>query len=119
MDPAEPLRALRACWSVETGGHWLPDNPARGQCNVTALVVQGLLGGETLRTDTPGGWHFYNRIDGARRDFTESRFAEPPAYRDVLSSREEALSGTTLEQYGRLSERVRRQLRAGGPRRGA
>ena len=57
MDIRNPLglfHVLRASWSTETGGKWLSENPARGQCSVTALVVQDVLGGEILKTDVGG-----------------------------------------------------------------
>lgn len=114
MEAKAILDALRASWSVETGRHWLPESPARGQCNVTALVVHDLLGGEILKTNTPGGWHFYNRIGGVRRDFTSSQFADPPAYDDVPSDRGEAMSGTTPERHRLLAARVASRLARGG-----
>lgn len=97
---------LRASWSPETSSQWLPDNPARGQCNVTCLVVQDLYGGDILKTELPNGWHFYNRIAGERHDFTASQFDAPPAYADVASTRQEALDGTAEECYLALKERV-------------
>jgi hypothetical protein len=43
--PVELYDVLRTCWSTATGGKWSPSNPAQGQCSVTALVVQDVLGG--------------------------------------------------------------------------
>jgi hypothetical protein len=37
---------LLASWSLKTSGQWLADNPARGQCNVTALLINEVFGGE-------------------------------------------------------------------------
>jgi hypothetical protein len=70
-------RRLREAWSLETGGKRRPDNPAAGQCSVTALAVQDECGGEILKTDIGGAWHFYNRIDGRRIDFTHESVREP------------------------------------------
>lgn len=117
VQPEALLAALRASWSVHTGRHWLPDNPARGRCNVAALVAHDLLGGEILKTNTPCGWHFYNRVGGVRRDFTDSQFTAPLAYDDVPSGREEALSGTAPASHRLLAERVRSRL-AGAAARG-
>lgn len=100
--PARLLPILRRCWSIETSGQWLPDNPARGQCNVTALVVHDLCGGEILKTQAPGGWHFYNRVEGERHDLTASQFAASVSYVDIVSSRAEALAGTEPERYAAL-----------------
>jgi len=91
--PAGLLEILSDCWSIETSSQWLPDNPARGQCNVTALVVHDLCGGDSLTTEAPGGWHFYNRIEGSRCDLTASQFASPIDYADIESTRAEALAG--------------------------
>jgi hypothetical protein len=104
--PNRLLPILRQCWSSETSGQWLLENPARGQCNVTSLVVQDLFGGEILKTEAPGGWHFYNRVDGARYDLTASQFAAPIPYADVASSRAEALAGTKVERYATLKARI-------------
>jgi hypothetical protein len=101
---------LRLAWSSETGRHWRQDNPAAGQCGVTALIVHDVLGGVILKTEVNGAWHFYNQIDGRRVDFTMSQFASPIFYDDTNSSREEALQDTTPAQYNLLQERV-----AGGP----
>ena len=94
--------ALIDCWSIETSGNWLADNPARGQCNVTALLINELFGGEILKTSLPEGDHFYNRIGGERIDLTASQFDGPVHYQDAASSREEALAGTSLAKYGSL-----------------
>ncbi|MGO0059808.1 YunG family protein [Brevibacillus fluminis] len=67
---------------------------------VTALVIQDILGGEIMKTETPDGWHYYNFINGVRRDFPESPFAEKLNYQNILSDRDEAFSDTNEEQYG-------------------
>ena len=98
---------LREAWSAGTGGKWRPDNPAAGQCSVTALVVQDELGGEILKTDVAGAWHFYNRIDGRRVDFTMSQFDSPIGYDDVPSTRQDALDDTSVTQCELLRGRIR------------
>lgn len=94
--------ALLGSWSIETSGNWLPDNPARGQCNVTALLINELFGGELLKTPLPEGDHFYNRIDGERIDLTASQFDGHIDYLDITSSRHEALAGTSMAKYESL-----------------
>ena len=98
---------LRDSWSTATSRQWRSDNPAAGQCSVTALVVQDELGGEILKTDVNGGWHFYNRIDGRRVDFTMSQFDTPIGYDDLPSTRQEAFDDTSAAQYESLLGRVR------------
>jgi hypothetical protein len=104
--PAALAPKCRAAWSTETGGKWRADNPACGQCSVTALVVQDACGGEILKTDVDGAWHFYNRIDGARWDLTASQFDAPIAYADRPSTRDEALADTSPDKYALLKARV-------------
>ena len=81
----ELLRSLlRTAWGSDTCDpheeHWRPDNPARGQCGVTALVVQDLLGGDLLLGEvhvdqTKIGNHYWNRLpDGTEIDFTADQF---------------------------------------------
>ena len=94
--------ALRSAWSAQTSAGWLADNPARGQCNVTALLANDLFGGDILKTPLPDGDHFYNRIDGDRIDFTAEQFGTPIGYLDLPSNRTEALAGTTPGKYEAL-----------------
>jgi len=105
------LGVLFQVWSRNSSSKWTPENPANGQCGVTALVVQDVLGGDILKTKTPDGWHFYNRIYDRRHDFTESQFAKPIEYVDIVSSREEAFSDTNADQYDYLRQSVFNQFR--------
>jgi hypothetical protein len=103
-------QALFKSWSIETSSKWIPENPARGQCSVTALVINNLFGGEILKTLLPEGWHFYNRIDGKRYDFTDSQFDGPIDYMDVPSNRDEAMLDTSPRQYSVLKQNLLRHL---------
>jgi hypothetical protein len=42
-----------------------------GQDSVISLLIHDIFGGEILKTHKKKNWHFYNRIDGERVDFTE------------------------------------------------
>ncbi len=105
---------LRAAWSSATSSRWSAAVPSRGQCGVTALVVHDAFGGDILKTRVGAAWHFYNRVGGVRLDFTADQFAEPLAYEDRPSSREEAFADTNEAQYQALSEAFRQALGAGG-----
>lgn len=110
MSASATLRvALESAWSIETSSKWLPENPARGQCSVTALVVQDILGGDIVKTGVDGAWHFYNLVEDERLDFSGSQFQAPVLYADLPSSRSEAFSATSAQQYRILRERVMRQ----------
>jgi hypothetical protein len=95
LDPEQVARALRKSWSPASARQWTAENPAAGQCNVTALLVHELFGGELLKTLLPEGDHFYNRIDGCRYDFTESQFTQPITYSDWVATRADAERGAT------------------------
>ena len=107
---AEALRRrLERAWSDRTSSLWTPDDPARGQCSVTALAVQHLCGGEILKTPTPAGPHFYNRIGGERHDFTAAQFSRPPAYEDLPSDAGEAMADTSPAQLAALLDALERR----------
>ncbi|MGI9417457.1 MAG: YunG family protein [Geminicoccaceae bacterium] len=94
--------ALERSWSKASARQWRRDNPALGQCNVTALLVHELYGGEILKTPLSAGDHFYNRIHGDRLDFTASQFDRPIAYADLPSCRNEAFSDVAEAEYAAL-----------------
>ena len=103
------LERFQSAWSTETSSKWRSDNPACGQCSVTALVVQDLVGGHILKTSVEGQWHFYNSVDGQRFDLTDTQFERPIEYQDLPSSRREALEDTSTNQYEILKRRVTSQ----------
>lgn len=80
---------LERAWLRQTSAdpeHWAPDNPAWGQCAVTALVVQDTLGGELLRTTVDDVSHYWNRLpDGSEVDLTRQQFAADATYGQVVA----------------------------------
>ena len=102
----EIMDALSKSWSLESSSKWSENNPAKGQCGVTTLVVNDLLGGEIYKTKLPGGWHFYNIINGNRYDFTASQFTDEIIYMDLPSDREEAYEDTNGNQYNHLKQNM-------------
>lgn len=104
FDEHRILAALYHSWSIVTASQWQPDNPARGQCNVTAVLVHDLFGGEILKTPQPDGDHFYNRIDGDRLDFTASQFEQAIAYEDIVSDRGAAADSITRHELETLKD---------------
>lgn len=77
--------AFLAAWGPDTCdphdlASWRADNPARGQCGTTALVIQDLLGGELIVGDVhvdgvKVGHHWWNQLpDGAEIDLTAGQF---------------------------------------------
>lgn len=80
-------RALRAGWAADTCSpddlaDWRPDNPARGHCDITALLVHDLFGGALVlgevSLDGAGrGFHWWNRLpSGLELDLTREQFRD-------------------------------------------
>ncbi|KAA0805836.1 hypothetical protein DN398_01200 [Bacillus sp. JAS102] len=114
MDDVKEKRiyeVLIRSWSIETSSKWTTENPAKGQCGVTALVVQDICGGKIKKTKIGKVWHFYNSIDGKRFDFTEAQFNEKLNYMDIESNREEAFADTNEKQYSMLKKKITKELK--------
>src|SRR5215813_4331999 len=95
FDPQQVARCLRKSWSLATARQWTIENPAAGQCNVTALLVHERFGGDLLMTRLPEGDHFFNLFVFSGTETTESQFREPIWYADLLTTRSEAERGAT------------------------
>ena len=80
--------AVRGAWGADTCSPddaerepWREDNPAWGQCDVTALVVNDLLGGDLVCGEAytadgaRRGYHWWNRLpSGLEVDLTYDQF---------------------------------------------
>ncbi|WP_329209311.1 hypothetical protein OG257_20060 [Streptomyces sp. NBC_00683] len=134
MEPlllADIEAAIRSSWDADTTTpehrpRWDPDNPARDQCGVTALVVNDLLGGQLIRGEVmvdgrQVDFHWWNRLGlGIEIDLTREQFGphevvtggtviDRPA--EIVRLREEY---ETLR--GRVLERLRGRIRVGSGR---
>jgi len=111
--------AIRAAWALDTcdpadADDWSAANPSRGQCGVTALTLNDLLGGVLLIADvTRGdgsrqGVHYWNllpggvEIDLTRQQFADDEVIQPP--RTLM--RPAGLPKRCAEQYLTLRRRV-------------
>ncbi len=114
-------RAVEAAWSAETSAasDWTDSNPAKGQCAVTACVVQDYLGGDIVNTiaTLPGGRtvsHYFNVIAGRPHDLTAAQFPErtqfsppTPKTKGLPTTRDYCLSyENTRHRYEGLRSRV-------------
>jgi hypothetical protein len=116
------VAALQDSWAVDTAydaTDWNEQNPARGQCVVSALVVQGYLGGGLQRYEVKGEdfeeTHYANKIGGVIIDTTASQYdglevnlrPTPANLKGFSSLLEKRLADkNTRERYERLKRRV-------------
>jgi uncharacterized protein (DUF952 family) len=121
---ADIERVVRASWSRETcdpvdADAWSPENPARGQCAVTALVVQDLCGGELMlaevhyRNGSRQGVHYWNRLgEGVELDVTREQFSADELVQapEPLERPADLTTGRLYPQYQALSRAVRAGL---------
>ncbi len=101
VTPGVIAECLAPAWSKETSTdpeNWSPENPAWGQGAVSALIVQGFLGGEILRLNLTTAhseklsalrFHYFNRVNDAPT-VTDGSERPPPeplateyAHRDI------------------------------------
>jgi hypothetical protein len=111
-------RAIRTSWSLDTcdpvdRADWHPDNPSRGQCGVTAMVLNDLLGGELVigEVHVAGertGMHYWNRFGaGIDVDLTREQFRpEESVVGGQVVERPEGPPRRCREEYELLRDRV-------------
>lgn len=123
---AQLEQAIRDAWSVDTAEEadgWTPENPSRGQCDITALVVHDLVGGEVLGADvyldgTRIEGHMWNRLaSGLDVDLTRDQFKRGEIIGEPrVGKRTPAIADPAHPRYHRyeaylvLSDRVRARL---------
>ncbi|MEV7426881.1 alpha/beta hydrolase [Streptomyces sp. NPDC091212] len=117
-------QALRASWAADTcspddveRAPWTGENPAWGQCDITALVVHDIFGGDLLFAEVrlgaeQHGYHWWNRLPGGVEiDLTHDQFrrgqqvGEPRAVR-----RPPGRLPRRAEEYELLRSRVAERL---------
>lgn len=118
----EIVDALEASWDSDTAydkGDWTPENPARGQCVVSSLVIQDYLGGDLQKYAVDAAdlheSHYFNKLDdGTVIDVTSKQYTfpvnlrlKPVRYEGFKSIREKRLSDDdTRRRYAILKSRV-------------
>lgn len=122
--------AIRASWSADTcdptdQATWSADNPSRGQCGTTALVLHDYFGGdlmfaEVLYADgTKQGHHYWNRFDdGTELDLTGDQFLPHEVLQEGrVVTRPAGPPKRCVEEYALLSRRVSAVLAESEPAR--
>ena len=107
---------IKKSWSRETSASpnlWTRDNPAIGQCAVTALLFQGMIGGTILRTEIKGfGSHYWNKLTypeyvTVEYDLTRGQFPSDLKITEAMMvDRNEILQSERAKEF-RTSQRYR------------
>ena len=102
-------KALKNSWALDNSPVWTPDV----QSSVTSQLIYDVFGGEILKTRKKKGWHFYNRINGERVDFTKSKmnkFSQQNSFEDLPSSTDEVHNYFEPEEYSTFFVRFIREF---------
>jgi len=94
--------ALKHSWQLDDNPGEIHNYPADNQDSVVSILIYNIFGGEILKTPKNKGWHFYNRIDGERIDFTRSdidKSSEENPFEDIPSTPDEACNYFEQEDY--------------------
>lgn len=103
---------IRNVWDQKTstaGDAWSPYRPEKGQCAVTALLVQDSYGGTLNRALVNGESHYWNTLpDGTEVDLTRAQFDQPITIEEPQKRERDYLfsSEATVKRYNELKERL-------------
>jgi hypothetical protein len=79
-----------------------PEVHAGDQDSIISLLIHDIFGGEILKTHKDKGWHFYNRVNGLRLDFTKSEMgksADEKYFEDIPATPDETYCYFEQEEY--------------------
>ncbi len=112
--------AIEDAWTASTSANpsgWDEDNPSYGQCAVTALLVQDMMGGDIIWRDAvieDAGEkseyfdegehisHYFNEADDEEIDLTRQQFPDATDYQtdpDAVEDKLDSIEGETLREY--------------------
>jgi hypothetical protein len=95
-------KALKRTWAFDKIPERTPNNSTDDLSSVTSQLIHDIFGGEILKTRNNKGWHFYNRINGERIDFTilrRSKSSKKFQFEDLPSTPYETYKYFEPEDY--------------------
>lgn len=107
-------KAIAQSWCQDTAYHkdapnWTPNNPALGQCAVTALLFNEFFGGTIYSgiSDT-GIMHFWNTKYGFKIDLTKQQFSGKIKFTNITQwdRRDLLQTGDVAVRYELLKKKV-------------
>ncbi|WND40538.1 hypothetical protein RI578_39105 [Streptomyces sp. BB1-1-1] len=122
LDIDKPLRTSWAAYTCSPDdlarAGWQPGNPAWGHCDVTALIVNDIFGGDLMVGEVhcsgePQGFHWWNRLpSGVELDLTREQFQDGQTVTAArVVERPPGALPRRWEEYLLLRERVIKQIR--------
>lgn len=94
--------ALKRSELPESNQRLTPFQHTNDQDSLISLLIHDIFGGEILKTHLKKRWHFYNRIDGERVDFTGSetiKSAGDAKFEDIPTSPDETFDYVDQADY--------------------
>ena len=122
--PCDYYDMLLNSWDADTCAprmreEWSAENPTRGQCSITAFVIQDHFGGTVWGIPLgDGNYHCFNRVDGVEFDITSEQFGDQKLDYEHASEQLRAVHFAKAEKHERyrlLRERLLRQLNLNDP----
>ncbi len=121
LTPRDYYDLLSDIWSAETcaprmRSEWSPDNKTKGQCSITAFLMQDIYGGKVLGVPLEdGNYHCFNVVDGCVFDLTSEQFGNlrldynnrPEQFRETHFAKEEK-----RRRYELLKERLMSKVKS-------
>jgi hypothetical protein len=95
-------KALRLCCNLNNDKGLKVRKTTSYHDTFISMLIHDIFGGEILKTPEKGRWHFYNRIEGERIDFTASETVKGPEedrFKDIPSTPDETCSYFAQEDY--------------------
>jgi hypothetical protein len=95
-------QALKKTWALDGNPGNKSVTHTDGLSSETSRLIYDIFGGDILKTHKKKDWHFYNRINGKRIDFTRSEMIksfENNRFEDLLSTPDETDNYFTQEDY--------------------
>ncbi|MBE6817997.1 MAG: hypothetical protein E7517_02400 [Ruminococcaceae bacterium] len=80
LTPRDYYDILRGIWCAETcaprmRAQWSPENPTKGQCSITAFLMQDIFGGKVYGIPLgDGNYHCFNVVGECVFDLTGGQF---------------------------------------------
>jgi len=97
--------ALKQTWDIGNNQQKATIGSFKGQDKEVSLLIRDIFGGEILKTSEEKGWHFYNRIDGERIDFTDTETensSKKVYFEDIPSTPEETCPFIETADYSQF-----------------